>query len=54
VGDHWTVSNDIVGHTDNVGREESNLQLSTKRAESVRTYLIEKFGIAANCLTAPG
>ena len=44
----------IEEHTDNVGREESNLRLSTKRAESVRTYLIEKFGIAANCLTAPG
>jgi len=44
----------IEGHTDNVGREESNLRLSTKRAESVRTYLIENFGIAANRLTARG
>jgi len=44
----------IEGHTDNVGREESNLRLSTKRAESVRTYLTEKFGIAANRLSARG
>jgi len=44
----------IEGRTDNVGREESNLRLSTKRAESVRTYLIEDFGIAANRLTARG
>jgi OOP family OmpA-OmpF porin len=44
----------IEGHTDNVGREESNLRLSTMRAESVRTYLIENFGIAANRLTARG
>jgi OmpA-OmpF porin, OOP family len=44
----------IEGHTDNVGKEESNLRLSTKRAESVRTYLTEKFGIAANRLSARG
>jgi OOP family OmpA-OmpF porin len=44
----------IEGHTDNVGKEESNLRLSTKRAESVRTYLTEKFGIAENRLSARG
>ena len=44
----------IEGFTDNVGKEASNVRLSTKRAESVRTELIKKFGIAANRLTAKG
>jgi OmpA-OmpF porin, OOP family len=44
----------IEGHTDNVGSDESNLRLSTRRAESVRNYLIQKFGIAPERLTAKG
>ncbi|HYA85765.1 MAG TPA: OmpA family protein [Nitrospirota bacterium] len=31
----------IEGHSDNVGSEKYNLRLSTQRAESVRTYLIQ-------------
>jgi len=33
---------EIAGHTDNVGSDESNLQLSQARAESVRKYFIDK------------
>ncbi|MGB9771424.1 MAG: OmpA family protein [Candidatus Kapaibacteriota bacterium] len=32
----------IEGHTDSIGTEEYNLQLSRKRAESVRNYLVSK------------
>ena len=44
----------IQGHTDNVGSEASNIKLSQARANSVRTYLIEKFGIEKDRLTAVG
>ena len=43
----------ISGHTDNVGSEEDNLELSTNRARSVYTFLIEK-GIDQNRLTYRG
>lgn len=44
----------IEGHTDNVGGAAMNMKLSEKRADAVRTYLIDKFGIAANRLQAKG
>lgn len=43
----------IEGHTDNVGSDASNLSLSQRRAESVRTYLLEQ-GISNNRLSAYG
>lgn len=42
----------IEGHTDNVGTEEHNLELSRRRAESVVNYLVEKFGIDRSRLSA--
>ncbi len=44
----------IEGHTDNTGFNQYNLQLSQKRAESVRQYLIDNFDIAPQRLSAKG
>jgi outer membrane protein OmpA-like peptidoglycan-associated protein len=43
----------IGGHTDSVGRAESNMRLSSERASSVMSYLIEN-GIASNRLSSQG
>jgi OOP family OmpA-OmpF porin len=43
----------IGGHTDNVGKAEFNMTLSDKRANSVKTYLVNK-GIDESRLNAQG
>ena len=43
----------IVGHTDNTGNDDENLQLSRNRAQSVVNYLVSK-GISKNRLKAIG
>ena len=44
----------IEGHTDNVDTAEYNQKLSEARANSVRQYLINNFGIKATRLAAVG
>jgi outer membrane protein OmpA-like peptidoglycan-associated protein len=44
----------IEGHTDSDGAEDYNLDLSNRRAQAVRTYLIDTYGIDANRLEAKG
>jgi outer membrane protein OmpA-like peptidoglycan-associated protein len=44
---------EIDGHTDDVGDDANNMQLSQKRCESVKSYLVSK-GVAAERLTAHG
>jgi len=48
-----TINIEISGHTDDVGSEATNLELSKKRAQSVLDYL-QKSGIGPTRLTAKG
>lgn len=43
----------IEGHTDSVGSEDANFNLSQRRANSVKSYLVSE-GVAANRLAATG
>jgi OOP family OmpA-OmpF porin len=47
------ISVNIVGHTDDVGAPEFNLDLSKRRAEAVKKYLVDK-GIDASRITTEG
>ena len=44
----------VVGHTDNVGKIDYNMQLSRARAEAVVKTLVTKFGVAQNRLDPYG
>lgn len=44
---------EIRGYTDNVGNPRSNMRLSQRRADAVKTWLVNK-GIAADRITAKG
>ena len=44
----------ISGHTDTRGNDEYNEKLSERRAESVKTYLVEKMKISPDNLTTAG
>ncbi len=44
----------IVGHTDNVGKDDYNKQLSTKRADAVRAYIIANFEISSERVQTEG
>ena len=44
----------IIGHTDSIGAAEFNLDLSQRRAESIKLYLIKKHGIEPGRIVAEG
>jgi outer membrane protein OmpA-like peptidoglycan-associated protein len=48
-----TVTLQINGHTDNIGKASDNLLLSTERAKAVQDYLLSK-GVVASRITAKG
>ena len=44
----------VAGHTDATGGESYNQELSERRAETIKKYLVDKFGIAGTDLIAVG
>jgi outer membrane protein OmpA-like peptidoglycan-associated protein len=50
---HPGLSLQIEGHTDSVGSDQMNQQLSERRADSVRDFLIAQ-GVAGSAVTAKG
>lgn len=51
---HPNVNAVIEGHTDNIGKENANKKLSLQRAESVKKYLVDKFGVDPSRLSTKG
>ena len=51
---HTETSAVIEGHTDNTGKKSYNVYLSKKRANAIRTYMINKYSIDASRLSAVG
>jgi OOP family OmpA-OmpF porin len=45
---------EISGHTDSIGSEEYNQKLSERRANNVKKYLVENFGVNASRISAKG
>ena len=52
--EHPELALTIEGHTDNVGKPESNQALSEKRAAAVRQYLVDNYQIDGARLQAKG
>jgi OOP family OmpA-OmpF porin len=44
----------IEGYTDNVGKAAANVKLSHRRADSIKAYLVKKFGISSSRLNTVG
>jgi OOP family OmpA-OmpF porin len=52
--DHPDLELSVQGHTDHVGTEEENLQLSMDRSNAIRTYLIRTFTLDPGRIEAVG
>jgi outer membrane protein OmpA-like peptidoglycan-associated protein len=53
LSENQTLRIEIIGHTDNVGKDSDNLKLSNNRAKAVVDFLISK-GVASRRLNAKG
>ena len=49
-----TMNLNIIGHTDSDGPDDANLDLSKRRAEAVKSALVNDFGISGSRLTVEG
>jgi len=50
--DKWVI--EVGGHTDNVGNPQNNVRLSKERAEAIRQYLLQTYGLLPNSVVAYG
>ncbi len=50
--DKWVI--EVAGHTDNVGNPQNNVKLSKERAEAIRQYLLQTYGLPATAVVAQG
>ena len=50
--DKWVI--EVAGHTDNVGNPQNNIKLSKERAEAIRQYLLQTYGLPPNAVVAHG
>ncbi|WP_157632744.1 OmpA family protein [Hoeflea sp. 108] len=54
LGDNPALAVAVVGHTDNQGKFDYNIDLSNRRAAAVKSVLVSQYGIDAGRLTAAG
>jgi len=54
LNDNQQINLDVIGHTDNVGTEESNLTLSQQRSDQVVAALVSDYGISPTRLNPLG
>jgi len=52
--DNPDVKVEVAGHSDSMGSEKANMEMSLKRAKSVATYLIDHYGISPHRLKVVG
>lgn len=50
--DKWVI--EVAGHTDNVGNPQNNAKLSKERAEAIRQYLLQTYGLPPTAVVAQG
>jgi len=50
--DKWVI--EVGGHTDNVGNPQNNAKLSKERAEAIRQYLLQTYGLPPHSVVANG